>query len=326
MKIDLNDPKYTNSVFYGCTAYVYRESKSGRRMVTINRDSVKSFQMTYARFVYIMFTGKEIPIGFEVDHIDGNRLNDSFENLQVIPEKMNILKSVYDNVEVQILGVFICPVCNNTFFKRRPRSIYHSFKNKKYEYFYCSRNCMKMAFRKHIKETFKNPKDYYIGMTIDLLQMKRIEQILIKNKVKFVKCSYKKYRELLDISPANVDRLNLSKVLDDTYDYFDAVEAITEQMKKERSERKQQRLIDKALREREYRKRGKIDRFGKINASVLSIDENNDMCYKILNSGIDLLKFGWVEKVSKKTGLTRRQIYRCVNRNEETFKGKIFRR
>ena len=33
----------------------------------------------------------------------------------------------------------------------------------------------------------------------------------------------------------------------------------------------------------------------------------------ILNSGVDLSKFGWVENVSKVTGLTRRQIYKVVN-------------
>ena len=33
----------------------------------------------------------------------------------------------------------------------------------------------------------------------------------------------------------------------------------------------------------------------------------------ITNSGIDLTKFGWVEKVSKVTGLSRRQIYKVVN-------------
>lgn len=37
---------------------------------------------------------------------------------------------------------------------------------------------------------------------------------------------------------------------------------------------------------------------------------------QILNSGIDLTKFGWVEKVSKITGLTRRQIYRIVNKTD----------
>lgn len=42
-------------------------------------------------------------------------------------------------------------------------------------------------------------------------------------------------------------------------------------------------------------------------------DEFNLRKEAILNSGVDIYKFGWVEKVSKVTGLTRRQIYKTVN-------------
>lgn len=53
-----------------------------------------------------------------------------------------------------------------------------------------------------------------------------------------------------------------------------------------------------------------------------NIDRNN--YNKIINSGIDLTKFGWIEKVANKTGLTRRQIYRLVNKTE--LKEIVYRR
>lgn len=45
-------------------------------------------------------------------------------------------------------------------------------------------------------------------------------------------------------------------------------------------------------------------------------DIDRDNYNKIINSGIDLTKFGWVNKVSKITGLTRRQIARIVKLTE----------
>ena len=52
------------------------------------------------------------------------------------------------------------------------------------------------------------------------------------------------------------------------------------------------------------------------------IDRNN--YNKIINSGIDLTKIGWIKKVTNKTGLTRRQIYRLVNKTK--LKEVVYRR
>ena len=52
--------------------------------------------------------------------------------------------------------------------------------------------------------------------------------------------------------------------------------------------------------------------------NIMIIKENiivyvlNEDILKILNSEVDLTKFGWVDKVSKITKLTRRQIARIV--------------
>lgn len=42
----------------------------------------------------------------------------------------------------------------------------------------------------------------------------------------------------------------------------------------------------------------------------------NERKQQILNSGIDLTKYGWIEKVSQITNLTRRQIYKIVNETD----------
>lgn len=46
----------------------------------------------------------------------------------------------------------------------------------------------------------------------------------------------------------------------------------------------------------------------------------------ILNSGVDLMKFGWVGKVEQVTHLTKRVIEATLNRFPDEFKGKFFRR
>ena len=63
---------------------------------------------------------------------------------------------------------------------------------------------------------------------------------------------------------------------------------------------------------------------GRTNPTVLNETDLNIRKNLILNSNVDLTKFGWVNKVEKITGLTRRQIYVTVNRTD--LKNIVFRR
>lgn len=76
---------------------------------------------------------------------------------------------------------------------------------------------------------------------------------------------------------------------------------------------KKQKELDRMLRISEAREKGLLDAKGHLNANKISYEEMNLRKESILNSGVDLSKFGWVEKVAKATGLTRRQIYKVVN-------------
>lgn len=61
-------------------------------------------------------------------------------------------------------------------------------------------------------------------------------------------------------------------------------------------------------------KRGLIRSDGHINGNGVPIDEWDRRFQLILDSGVDLTKFGWVVKVEQKTGLTKRMIYNTVQR------------
>ena len=58
----------------------------------------------------------------------------------------------------------------------------------------------------------------------------------------------------------------------------------------------------------------KMDSIGRYRRIILTDEEIQHRTELILNSGVDLSKFGWVTLVSKQTGLTARNIYQLVER------------
>lgn len=55
---------------------------------------------------------------------------------------------------------------------------------------------------------------------------------------------------------------------------------------------------------------------------MITVDELNERINKILNSGVDLSQYGWQSKVSKITGLSRREIFYTIknsNLNTKVF-------
>ena len=51
----------------------------------------KGFTIPYHRFLYIWEFG-EIPPHYDVDHIDGNALNNDIKNLQILSRRENLLR------------------------------------------------------------------------------------------------------------------------------------------------------------------------------------------------------------------------------------------
>ena len=76
------------------------------------------------------------------------------------------------------------------------------------------------------------------------------------------------------------------------------------------------KYIENEKRKQELIKHNKIRKDGIYASNVISENELLDRKQQILNSGIDLNKFGWISKVEKITGLTRRQIYTTVNNTD----------
>jgi hypothetical protein len=68
----------------------------------------------------------------------------------------------------------------------------------------------------------------------------------------------------------------------------------------------------------------KVDSFGRVNLSILTEAEWLARKDLIMSSGVDLTKYGWKEKVQRKTGLTVRQLALTIQHFSKDFSGKIY--
>ena len=98
-------------------------------------------------------------------------------------------------------------------------------------------------------------------------------------------------------------------------------------------EKKQKIKVEKLLKIKKEKK-SKIkkesiypkDKSGKGNPNIISEEIWLERKERILNSGIDLMKFGWVSKVKKLTKLTQRELENTIKHFNNEFEGKYFRR
>ena len=86
--------------------------------------------MSYAKYLYTSHFKTEIAKGDEIDHINGNKMDDRIENLQIISGTYNRQKD-HKRKEMVLLK---CPVCNQEF-------LYEKRNLKSHPNPCCSRKC-----------------------------------------------------------------------------------------------------------------------------------------------------------------------------------------
>lgn len=93
------------------TLYV-ATNKEPRRVATLrNSKTGKMTSMAYAKYLYTSHYKQDINGTDQIDHINGDRMDDRVENLQVLSKKDNIHKS-HRRREMLLMT---CPVCGNEF-------------------------------------------------------------------------------------------------------------------------------------------------------------------------------------------------------------------
>lgn len=92
----------------------------------------------YSRYLYCVFHNKITPKGYDVDHKDGNKNNDTIGNLQLLPMADNRKKDKRPPRIIQLT----CPHCL-TVFNRLYRQTHLAKKGKAT---FCSRNCGRYSY------------------------------------------------------------------------------------------------------------------------------------------------------------------------------------
>lgn len=108
MKIEISD-FYKKKGYV--VAYVVMHKKMERRLVILRRKDGKTTSISYAKYLYTSKYCYDIAEGDHVDHINGNKLDDRIENLQVISGAYNQQK---DHKRKEMM-MRICPVCGEEF-------------------------------------------------------------------------------------------------------------------------------------------------------------------------------------------------------------------
>ena len=134
MKEDISD--YYKRKGYTCV-YI-NTNKEPRRVATLRKEDGTIHSMSYAKYVYTSYHCCDVESYYHVDHINGDKMDDRIENLQIISGTYNILK---DHKHKEMV-MMVCPVCGKEFlFEKRNLSTH---KNP-----CCSRHCG--GIKSHLK-------------------------------------------------------------------------------------------------------------------------------------------------------------------------------
>lgn len=98
---------------------VYHKKENRRYAVLVNKINKKDrTTISYARYLLSVKIGRKLKNNEHADHIDNNKLNDNYDNLQILSQKNN--REKYEK-EVSRGSKFVllqCPNCSKTFSRK----------------------------------------------------------------------------------------------------------------------------------------------------------------------------------------------------------------
>lgn len=86
-------------------------NKEPRRVARLVYSNGESRGMSYAKYLYTSYYECDVHAGDEVDHINGDQMDDRIENLQVISKRQNNSKKKSCKTFIEL----VCPVCGERF-------------------------------------------------------------------------------------------------------------------------------------------------------------------------------------------------------------------
>lgn len=135
MKIELEYPftEYWEKGYLVC-------SKEPRWNVVLYNTHTHRSTISLARYIVCVWIGQMLTDDVMVDHINGNQLDDRFENFQLLSVRENNIKGLIENGRGEKRVKFICGVCGEPFDKRLNNT--HLIPSRSHmRSTYCSRSC-----------------------------------------------------------------------------------------------------------------------------------------------------------------------------------------
>lgn len=100
----------------------HKNTDKRKRVYLIGYDGSRK-GIAYAQYVWEEANGRNIPDGFQIDHINEDKTDDRLENLQLLSPAENSRKYVRHAINIGKIVKYVdvvCPVCGKTFqFERR---------------------------------------------------------------------------------------------------------------------------------------------------------------------------------------------------------------
>jgi len=128
--------------FKGYKVYKVFHEKQGRYYAQLKNIYTSSrTTITYAKYLMCVKLKRILCSEEEVDHIDGNKLNDNIDNLQILSRKNHVKKSTKGETYIEC----ICDMCEVKFLRTKQRANHTRDKNKKC---FCSRACASIFLMK----------------------------------------------------------------------------------------------------------------------------------------------------------------------------------
>lgn len=131
MKIKLEFP------FDNHAGYLVTNPEGRKNICLVSFDNKKKTTISYSRYLLSVKEKRILSKSEQVDHIDGNKFNDSIDNLQILSARENTRKYYIQSGRTIKMAKLKCPNCDMIF----ERELRRTHLQKKGYYTSCSREC-----------------------------------------------------------------------------------------------------------------------------------------------------------------------------------------
>ena len=140
---------YEGYIAYGPTWH-WKQKRYMISLYPIDKEgSLKRTSTSHARYLMAIHLGRKLSSKEQVDHIDGDKTNDTIENLQILSQVNNMKKSRKERKVTRMEVELLC-LCCGVHFKREKRQTHLAKKTSRITS--CSRKCAGTLSHKTISE------------------------------------------------------------------------------------------------------------------------------------------------------------------------------